>query len=655
MTPSCSTTLFAPSLSMKIVPYIPKARESKPKPKPKPKPTLKAKSMATTKMAKRNRLGVNSKDGGEWLHIDDNFTMQGSNASLPTLYEASEASRSVGDGLIDPSAGFQRASGLESTEHQFGRESLDEERPDHPPRVAEGDLAMIELLGGISREFPLIMDGDTADHDATGNKPSNVASNCQDGGYPASVGNEEHVVQHRDLDTDEVCALSMESIRPNSPLEHDELIVGDVDVTDRPSATRKRTRPAALDVVPEQELDSRSTKRRRSSERLAENLVCNPARTPKSTLLPTPAGSASHSRASIEPSLRSLDSDRGRDGARTPRSSLSDLCTEDNGGDSTHSRRTSEGLLHSTRGFIFPSESIEGGEDIGSEEYREGGSGGGGASESHNDAHNQDHVSRRLSAKTSQRRTRSGHLLQEKRYGPLSTALRRQGSSTTRTRASRQVASSQPQQLYRSPINNRPRSCSPPRSFLGTKAGGGSDIKYRSGADMSIQITDLTLCDVPNGSSIVTGIIRCHDSKQSPDLAALGHRLFGGEGKVIRVTQLLRDSWMLVGYRYKGSASNPCSRKDLNSDWMSSSRSNAASHKTDDSDDDWDEKSEKGEESREIHSQRTRKPWLESEDVRLRSLKDRQGMGWEEICQRFPNRTLGALRLRYYTLRKNDA
>ncbi|KAF2685729.1 hypothetical protein K458DRAFT_16668 [Lentithecium fluviatile CBS 122367] len=631
MISSCRTTSFAPSLPLNIVPYIPKVSGLRPKPKPTPR----AKSTATTKTAKHIRSRVDSEDGRERFHTDDNFTMSGSNASLP-LYEASEA-YPVGYGLVDPFAGFHGASELENPEHdQFGGESLDEGRPDNPPRVVEGDLAMIELLGGISRavEFPLIVDGDAADRDATGVKPSNVASDCQDGGYPASVGNEEYVVvQHGDLDTVEVCALS-ESIRPNSPLEHDEPIVGDVDVTDRPSATRKRTRPAALDVIPEQELeDSRSTKRQRLSERLAENLVCNPARTPKSTLLPTPGSSASHSRASTEPSLRSIDSGRGRDGARTPRSSPSDLCTEDDGGDSAHSCRTSEGLLHSTRGSISPSESIEGEEDIGPEEYREGG--GGGASESQNDAHNQDDVSRRLSAKTSQRRTRSGHLLQEKRYGPSSTALRRQGSSTTRTRASRQVALSQPQQLYRSPINNGPRSCSSLRSSPGTKAGGGSNIKYRSGADMSNQITDLTLCDVPNGSSIVTGVIRCYDSKQSPDLAALGHRLFGGEGKVIRVTQLLRDSWMLVGYRYEGSASNPCSRKDLNSDWMSSSRSNAASHKTDDSDDDWDEKSEKGEESREIHSQRTRKPWLESDDVRLRSLKG-AGYGLEGDMQTLP-------------------
>ncbi|KAF1973011.1 hypothetical protein BU23DRAFT_641337 [Bimuria novae-zelandiae CBS 107.79] len=141
---------------------------------------------------------------------------------------------------------------------------------------------------------------------------------------------------------------------------------------------RKRTHLVALDVILELELeDPRLTKRRRLAKRLVENLVCNPATIPKLTPLPTPGGSASYSRASTEPSLRSLNNDRERDGARNPRSSLSNLCTEDDGGGSAHNCRIIEGLLHSTRGFISPLESIEGEEYIGldlerREEYREG-------------------------------------------------------------------------------------------------------------------------------------------------------------------------------------------------------------------------------------------------------------------------------------------
>jgi len=94
--------------------------------------------------------------------------------------------------------------------------------------------------------------------------------------------------------------------------------------------------------------------------------------TPKLTPLPTPSGGVSYSRASTKRSLQSLDSDGKRDGARTPRSSLSDLHTEDNGGDSAHSRRASEGLLFSSRGSASPSDGIEGEQYIGPASKRRG-------------------------------------------------------------------------------------------------------------------------------------------------------------------------------------------------------------------------------------------------------------------------------------------
>ncbi|KAF2875762.1 hypothetical protein BDV95DRAFT_591200 [Massariosphaeria phaeospora] len=77
---SCSTSSVAPPISTKFVPYVPRAC------KPNPKPTPKAKSMATAKTVEHRRSGVDSKDGGEWLHIDDDFTMP---------YEATTASHST--------------------------------------------------------------------------------------------------------------------------------------------------------------------------------------------------------------------------------------------------------------------------------------------------------------------------------------------------------------------------------------------------------------------------------------------------------------------------------------------------------------------------------------------------------------------------------
>jgi len=87
---SCSTSLIAPPISTKFAPYVPRGS------KPKPKTTTKAKSMATTKTAEHSRTGVDSEHSGEWFYIDDNITMSDSDVWLPTLYEAIDASRSVG-------------------------------------------------------------------------------------------------------------------------------------------------------------------------------------------------------------------------------------------------------------------------------------------------------------------------------------------------------------------------------------------------------------------------------------------------------------------------------------------------------------------------------------------------------------------------------
>ncbi|CAN9344871.1 unnamed protein product [Alternaria sp. RS040] len=75
----------------------------------------------------------------------------------------------------------------------------------------------------------------------------------------------------------------------------------------------------------------------------------------------------------------------------------------------------------------------------------------------------------------------------------------------------------------------------------------------------------------------------------------------------------------------------------------------------DDNDDDCDEENEHEDEFTGRYNQRIRKLWLESEEALLLSLKDKQGMDWEEVCERFPGRSLGAIKLRYYTLRKRPS
>ncbi|KAF2691378.1 hypothetical protein K458DRAFT_425371 [Lentithecium fluviatile CBS 122367] len=465
------------------------------------------------------------------------------------------------------------------------------------------------------------------------------------GGYRASASNKEYVA------------------RPNSPLAQDKPLFSEVNVTDRPSATRKRACLDALNVTPEleePELENpRSKKRRGPVRRLAESLVRNPVPTPKSTPqstpLPTPSGGVSHSRASTKRCLRSLKSDGEHDGAGTPRSSPSNFHTKDDGGHSAHSRRASQGVLHSSRGSISPLKRIAGEQYIGPdskrrEENKE--DGGGGFGKNHNEVDRDNKLFPRSSAKPSPRRKPGNRPLEKKRHGPSRTTLGRQ--SPMPTRASRQGTSSQPQPLYRPPMGNRPLSCSPRALSPGTKAGDEPNINHTPSVDMSYHITDFTLSAVPNGSSVVTAVVRYRDSQWPLDLAALGPKFLGGDGKVIRMTQLSPESWMLLGYRYDDDASGPCTGRSLKEGWRSASYSDAANYETNSLGDDWDEKSEKGEEGMETYGQRTRIPWLESDELRLLSLKDEQKMEWKEICKRFPDRSPGAVKVRYYMLHKKD-
>jgi hypothetical protein len=111
---------------------------------------------------------------------------------------------------------------------------------------------------------------------------------------------------------------------------------------------------------------------------------------------------------------------------------------------------------------------------------------------------------------------------------------------------------------------------------------------------------------------------------------------------------------MLLRYRCKDGALDLRNYRGLNAEWISSSHNDPTSHGTDHSDDNWDKEDENGEEVTKEYSQRTHKLWLESEEVLLLLLRDKQGMGWEEICKRFPSRLPGPVKLCYYTLRKKS-
>jgi hypothetical protein len=84
---------------------------------------------------------------------------------------------------------------------------------------------------------------------------------------------------------------------------------------------------------------------------------------------------------------------------------------------------------------------------------------------------------------------------------------------------------------------------------------------------------------------------------------------------------------------------------------MNRPRYDASSHGTDHSDNEWVEKAKNGGGTK-GYSQRTHKAWLRSDEMRLLSSKDEQGMKWKAICGRFLYRTPGAVQARYSMLHK---
>ncbi|KAJ8129253.1 hypothetical protein O1611_g4378 [Lasiodiplodia mahajangana] len=204
-----------------------------------------------------------------------------------------------------------------------------------------------------------------------------------------------------------------------------------------------------------------------------------------------------------------------------------------------------------------------------------------GTVESHNDEPGQvDEVIDRPSVKPSQRKKR-GHYPVLKRGSGLSRAtFGQRGSSTMPMRTLRNATSLQLSQSSKPRTDSVAWLCTSGTSFLGTKARDGTDKNHEPSTSMAYQIVDLIHYHVPGGSSIVTATVRCSESNLPFNPIALYHKLLGGEGKVICMTQLSPDSWMLVGHQYNNGAPGAYNREGSmlhNTDRTSSPLSKATS------------------------------------------------------------------------------
>jgi hypothetical protein len=150
-------------------------------------------------------------------------------------------------------------------------------------------------------------------------------------------------------------------------------------------------------------------------------------------------------------------------------------------------------------------------------------------------------------------------------------------------------------------IDKGPQSCSPRSYFPGMTAGDGTNINYEFSLGMSCQTTDLTLCAIPNDESE-------HENDETYENDDTEYENDETEYEIDKTKDTSNDN----------------SRIACSDDLIS--KSNMRSHN------------------------QTRLLWLESDKQRLLSYKNKMGMGWADIFERFPNRTPGAIRLRYHML-----
>lgn len=431
----------------------------------------------------------------------------------------------------------------------------------------------------------------------------------------------------------------------------------DVDVTSKSSLAHKRIRRSFDDTITSSVEDPHLAKRRRLSKQQEESLTLDYMPTHELAPLPTTTIPDSRSRASNEPSPSPLDNNSQSRGAVNSVPSPNSL-DEENGADRTHAQGTVKKLLRSLGQSISPFERIEGNQSANPDLDKRGknGKGSGDVRESHGDGFNQlDDMSCGASARTSQPVELSDRPVRERRRRPSQTTLRLRQLSKPRT-------------------DNATWPCSPRIFSSGTKVRDETN-DYETSANTAYQITNLSLCDVPKGSSIITATVHCSKLELAPDLTALNHKLLSGAGKVIQMTQLSPGSWMILGYQCNDTL-NPYTHESLtlpNADRISSPYRNVGRHSTQHQDNNRDEEDEdeSEEESAEYNPytisndevsgddarfrEQMNKSWSESDKQRLLAYKNKMNMGWKDIFERFPGRTPGAIRTRWHMLRKNNS
>ncbi|KAF1974104.1 hypothetical protein BU23DRAFT_567641 [Bimuria novae-zelandiae CBS 107.79] len=485
----------------------------------------------------------------------------------------------------------------------------------------------LEGFSGNSQEFPFNADGPAEEGESTAQvEPSREAYDYQVDDDDAAAGAEAWCAeQGGEVDGVRTDALSEQEIgcvpRVGSMAEDQPL----VDASSGSPSGRKRARSSQTgtiftsaetpDIPSLAGLDDADKRKRQRTFRNTGNPILDLTPVPEPMPSPvTSSGPPSRCRASNERSPFPLDSGSLFNGVGTPFSPLQNLEEGSDAGvdellrsprrDDTFTGRQGDEAIYP--GSVTPAAY---GTDKGSgDEAEEGHSG------------ERSHIDRYDGSlrETSQWSNHRGRPIRMNCRGQSRPSL----GSSRRTRmpasALPSIASSRITQPSMPRTESAFQTCSPQRQSPKSKAGGSHN---QMGAKMAYEITDLTHIQVPKGSSVVTMIVRCIESNLPLHPITSHHGLFGSEGKVIRMTQLSPDSWMLVGYQSDDVAPSACSRENptlLNIRRASISTSDSAS--------DGDGSSDEDEACEEDHVARTRTPWLKSDEERLLSLRDKMLM-----------------------------
>ncbi|KAF1352742.1 hypothetical protein EJ07DRAFT_158978 [Lizonia empirigonia] len=524
------------------------------------------------------------------LQFQPTGPIEGMDSSICDLFGASD-----GKSMCNTASGVR--------DYQSGCELLDEGGMGCATRVASSDSATNGLLDGSSQDFHLVDTVEERDS-AADVQPSNMASRHQEHNYDLATGNDGD--RRGDLDVGMKHAFSAGDMEGSCHrlLVEGGTFFGTIGVNNRLSATSERSRhssaigattinpAAATDVIVETEpQDAHPAKRQRLAERQTQSPILEPVSTLKSTSILNLSGQASRSVPGPKAAAHKGD------GATHLVLPPSDLREKEDDQDADFRGKISE-LLQS-RGSISSFKGIEGEQDVIQDaDWRVMNRHSSSSKVGENLEEELSHEACNTPPSISQRRKRKAWATETGRE-LSNTVLSPLDCNTVPKRAQQQVRPSQPRKKKmpgRPRIDRGLRSYSPQLSSPGTTAHDGTKINYRPSLNISCEVTDLSLCAIPNGSSIGTATVRYRDSNLSLDPVALGHKFFGKQGKVIRMTQLSPDSWMLLGYWFNDSVLGFCNREGSNAEWMSSSHNDAASHGKDHSDDNWDEEDENGEE-----------------------------------------------------------